>query len=155
MRKPYFKPVPGSPAPLRAVVKRQVRFEEVDPMGIVWHGRYAGYFEDSRVALGHKYGISYSDFIRQRTPAPVRQMCIEYLAPLFFEDDMEIEAILHWSEAARMGFEYRIRKEQRYRYNMDKKRVRAESGFPEETHQGIGNNDSKDYKDPHNSQADQ
>ena len=111
MRKPYFKPVPGSPAPLRAVVKRQVRFEEVDPMGIVWHGRYAGYFEDSRVALGHKYGISYSDFIRQRTPAPVRQMCIEYLAPLFFEDDMEIEAILHWSEAARMGFEYRIRKD--------------------------------------------
>ena len=111
MRKPYFKPVPGSPPPLRAVVKRQVRFEEVDPMGIVWHGRYAGYFEDSRVALGHKYGISYSDFIRQKTPAPIRQMCIEYLAPLFFEDDMEIEAILHWSEAARMGFEYIIRKD--------------------------------------------
>ncbi len=43
MRKPYFQPVPGGPPPLRMIVKRQVRFEEVDSMGIVWHGHYAGY----------------------------------------------------------------------------------------------------------------
>ncbi len=110
MRKPYFQPVPGSPPPLRMIVKRRVRFEEVDSMGIVWHGRYAGYFEDGRVALGHKYGISYSDFIRHRNPVPIRQINIEYIEPLFFEDDIEIEAILHWSEAARINFEYIIRK---------------------------------------------
>jgi acyl-CoA thioester hydrolase len=110
MRKPYFQPVPGSPAPLRMIVKRRVRFEEVDSMGIVWHGRYAGYFEDARVALGHKYGISYSDFISHRNPVPIRQINIEYIEPLFFEDDIEIEAILHWSEAARINFEYIIRK---------------------------------------------
>ena len=110
MRKPYFQPVPGSPPPLRMIVKRQVRFEEVDSMGIVWHGRYPGYFEDGRVALGHKYGISYSDFIRHRNPVPIQQMNISYIEPLFFEDDMEIEAILHWSEAARINFEYNIRK---------------------------------------------
>ncbi len=110
MRKPYFQPVPGSPPPLRMIVKRRVRFEEVDSMGIVWHGRYAGYFEDGRIALGHKYGISYSDFIRHGNPAPIRQMNIEYIEPLFFEDDIGIEAILHWSEAARVNFEYIIRK---------------------------------------------
>jgi len=110
MRKPYFQPVSGSPPPLRMIVKRRVRFEEVDSMGIVWHGRYAGYFEDGRVALGHKYGISYSDFIRHRNPVPIRQINIEYIEPLFFEDDIEIEAILHFSEAARINFEYIIRK---------------------------------------------
>ena len=110
MRKPYFQPVPGSPPPLRMIVKRRVRFEEVDSMGIVWHGRYAGYFEDGRVALGHKYGISYSDFIRHKNPVPIRQMSIEYIEPLFFEDDIEIETILHWSEAAKINFEYIIRK---------------------------------------------
>ena len=110
MRKPYFQPVPGSPPPLRMIVKRRVRFEEVDSMGIVWHGRYSGYFEDGRVALGHKYGISYSDFINHRNPVPIRQINIEYIEPLFFEDDIEIEAILHWSEAARINFEYIIRK---------------------------------------------
>lgn len=111
MRKPFFPTVPGAPPPLRTIVKRQVRFEEVDSMGIVWHGRYPGYFEDGRVALGHKYGISYSDFIHNRNPVPIRQLNIEYFEPLFFEDDIEIEAILHWSEAARMNFEYCIRKD--------------------------------------------
>ena len=110
MRKPYFQPVPGSPPPLRMTVKRRVRFEEVDSMGIVWHGRYVGYFEDGRVALGHKYGISYSDFIHHRNPVPIRQMNIEYIEPLCFEDDIEIEAILHWSDAARINFEYVIHK---------------------------------------------
>jgi acyl-CoA thioester hydrolase len=91
-------------------VKRSVRFEEVDSMGIVWHGRYPGYFEDGRVALGHKYGISYSDFIRHKNPVPIRQIGIEYIEPLYFEDNIEIGAILYWSEAARLNFGYTIRK---------------------------------------------
>ena len=110
MRKKYFQTSPDSPLPLRMKINRQIRFEEVDSMGIVWHGRYVGYFEEGRVALGHKYGISYSDFIRNRNPVPLRQVHVEYLAPLYFEDDIEIETILHWSDAAKINFEYIIRK---------------------------------------------
>ena len=110
MNKPYFQHVPDSPPSLHATVKRQVRFEEVDSIGIVWHGRYPGYFEEARVALGHKYGISYSDFIRQKHPIPIRQIGVDYLEPLLFEDEIEIEAILHWTEAAKMNCEYIIRK---------------------------------------------
>ncbi|MBN1506042.1 MAG: acyl-CoA thioesterase [Sedimentisphaerales bacterium] len=113
MRKPYFVPVQNAPAPLSLTVKRRVRFEEVDSMGIVWHGCYPSYFEDARVALGHRYGISYSDFIRERIPVPVRQMQIDYFYPLRFEEEMEITAILHWSDAARINFEYRIRNDSR------------------------------------------
>ncbi len=109
MRKSYFPPVVGAPPSLRMTVDRRVRFEEVDSMGIVWHGCYPSYFEDARVALGHRYGIGYSDFIRERVPVPLRQMQIDYLAPLRFEDEMQITAILHWSDAARINFEYEIR----------------------------------------------
>jgi acyl-CoA thioester hydrolase len=108
MRKPYFSPIPGAPAPLHGTVSRRVRFEEVDSMGIVWHGCYPSYFEDARVALGHRYGISYRDFIREQIPVPVRQMQIDYLYPLRFEEDIEITAILHWSDAARINSEYAI-----------------------------------------------
>jgi len=108
MRKPYFPPVNGAPAALRLTVQRRVRFEEVDSMGVVWHGCYPSYFEDARVALGHRYGIGYSDFIRERIPVPVRQMQIDYLGPLRFEEDLEITAILHWSDAARINIEYEI-----------------------------------------------
>ncbi len=112
MNKPYFHSIPGAPAPLHAIVKRQVRFEEVDSIGIVWHGRYPGYFEEARVALGNKYGVGYSDFIRNKLPVPIRQLGVDYFEPLFFEDEIEIEAVLHWSEAARINYEYIIRREE-------------------------------------------
>jgi acyl-CoA thioester hydrolase len=108
MRKPYFPIVKDAPAPLCLTVKRQVRFEEVDSMGIVWHGCYPSYFEDGRVALGRRYGISYSDFIREHIPVPVRQMQIDYHRPLRFDEEFEIKTILHWSDAARINFEYEV-----------------------------------------------
>jgi acyl-CoA thioester hydrolase len=108
MRKRYFPLIPDAPTALRLTVKRCVRFEEVDSMGIVWHGCYPSYFEDARVALGHRYGISYSDFIREQAPVPVRQMQIDYFYPLRFEEEIEITAILVWSDAARINFEYEI-----------------------------------------------
>lgn len=109
MYRPYFRAVPGVPPPLRLTLNRQVRFEEVDSMGVVWHGRYPSFFEDGRVALGRRYGISYSDFIREGVPVPVRQIQIDYCHPLRFEEEFEIETILHWSDAARINFEYGIR----------------------------------------------
>lgn len=78
-------------------------------MGIVWHGRYPGYFEDARVALGSRYGIGYEDFIRHGIPAPIRRLQVDYLAPLRFQQEFSIEALLHWSDAARLDFEFVIR----------------------------------------------
>ncbi len=109
MRRSYFPVVKNAPAPLSLTVKRRVRFEEVDSMNIVWHGCYPSYFEDGRVATGHRYGISYSDFIREQVPVPIRQMQIDYFLPLRFEEEFEIKTILHWSDAARINFEYELR----------------------------------------------
>lgn len=109
MRKVYFRPIPGAPAPLCVTTERKVRFEEVDVMRIVWHGRYASYFEDGRVALGNQYGIGYTDFIREQIPVPIRQMSMDFLRPLQIEERFEIETRLHWSDAARINFEYVIR----------------------------------------------
>lgn len=109
MRTPYFTRREGDPPPLRTIVQRRVRFEEVDPLGIVWHGRYPGYFEDGRVALGNRYGIGYEDFIRHGVPAPIRRLQIDYLAPLRFQEEFEVEAVLHWSDAARLDCEFLVR----------------------------------------------
>ncbi len=86
-----------------------VRFEEVDPLGIVWHGRYAGYFEDGRVLLGEKYGLGYMDFYRQGVVAPIKQMHVDYQRPLHFGDPFTIEAILHWTDAVRLNHEFILR----------------------------------------------
>ena len=109
MRKPYFPVRAGDPAPLRCQVERVVRFEEVDALGIVWHGRYPSYFEDGRVLLGEKYGIGYMDFYRQKIVAPIKQFHVDYQRPLQFGEPFTIEALLHWSDAVRLNHEFILR----------------------------------------------
>ncbi len=108
-RRAYFKAEPGAPAPLRTTVRRVVRFEEVDSMAIVWHGRYPSFFEDARVALGDSHGIGYLDFHAQGVLTPIKQMHVDYQKPLRFKEEFSIEALLHWSEAARINYEFILR----------------------------------------------
>ncbi len=105
-QKGYFKAEPGAPPPLRAKVRRRVRFEEVDALGIVWHGRYPSFLEDGRAEFGRIYGLSYSMFKTERIAAPIVQMQIDYRHPLEFDQEFEIETILHWCDALKLTFEY-------------------------------------------------
>ena len=109
MKKPYFRNSAVDPQALRCRVERVVRFEEVDALGIVWHGRYPSYFEDGRVLLGEKYGIGYMDFYQQGIVAPIKQMHVDYQRPLRFGETFTIEAVLHWSEATRLNHEFILR----------------------------------------------
>jgi len=109
MSRAYFPRQEGAPQPLRVTVERQVRFEEVDPLNIVWHGRYPSYFEDARVAFGEKYGIGYMECYAQGILTPIKKMHVDYFRPLRFQERFTIEGILHWSAAARLNFEFIIR----------------------------------------------
>jgi acyl-CoA thioester hydrolase len=114
MRKTAYFPAPrcsgGSPPPpaLTHQVERIVRFEEVDALQVVWHGRYASYFEDARVAFGERYGLAYTDFMREGVVTPIKQLRMDFIAPLRFSQRCLITARLHWAEAARLNFSYAI-----------------------------------------------
>jgi len=109
MKKSYFRHDPQAPPPLRAVVSRRVRFEEADPLGIVWHGRYASYFEDAREHLGSSLGIGYTDFFSQGLSIPLRSFSVDYLRPLTYPEEFTVEAVLHWTEAMRLNYEFTVR----------------------------------------------
>lgn len=104
----YFPTKTDDPQPLVATAHTRVRFEEVDSLGIVWHGRYASYFEDGRMAFGDEFGLTYHLFRENRTAAPVVQMHLDYKRPLHFDERITVETSLHWSDAARLNFSYRI-----------------------------------------------
>ena len=112
MKKRWFPKVENAPEPLSMVVERHVRFEDVDALGIVWHGRYPSYFEDARVALSARYGLGYMDFYDKGVIAPIKQMYVDYHQPLRFEEIFTIEGRWHWSEAARLNFEFILRNDQ-------------------------------------------
>src|SRR5512145_794075 len=113
MEKPYFIVKKGDPPPLRIEVSRRVRFEETDPLGIVWHGNYPSYFEDARVALGEKYGIGYLNYYENNVIAPIKKMHIDYQQPLRLMESFTIEAILYWTDALRVNHEFIIRNSER------------------------------------------
>lgn len=110
----YFKPArnpeggTAPPLPLAASASRRVRFNEVDALGVVWHGHYASYFEDARIAFGDRYGFNYQLMRDSGIAAPVKQMRVDYEAPLRFGQVCDIMAVLFWNEAARLNFEYVI-----------------------------------------------
>jgi acyl-CoA thioester hydrolase len=105
----YFKDNPQAPAPLMSKTNRRVRFEEIDALGMVWHGRYPSYFEDGRIAFGDQYGLTYHSFITHQVLAPIVQMHMDYKAPLRFDQIFQIETTLHWNEAMRLDFSYLLR----------------------------------------------
>lgn len=107
-KKKYFEVELDAPPPLVVRTERRVRFEEVDALGMVWHGRYPSYFEDGRIAFGDTYGLTYQRFIKEKTVAPVVQMHFDYKQPLRFDETFVIETALHWAEAARLNFSYKL-----------------------------------------------
>ena len=56
---------------LSTKIKFRVRFNEADPLGIVWHGNYLKYFEDGREAFGEQYNLGYLDIYGNGYVVPI------------------------------------------------------------------------------------
>ncbi len=86
----------------------RVRFNETDPLGIVWHGHYITYFEDGREAFGKKYGISYLEVKKSGYAIPIVKSCCEHKLPLKYGDIAKIKTTFVDSLAAKLIFKYAI-----------------------------------------------
>src|SRR5678816_1516050 len=85
-----------------------VRFNEADPLGIVWHGHYVRYFEDAREAFGKKYSCGYLDFYKQGFVVPIVKIDCDYKKSLRYGDTVIVEATYHPSLAAKINFTYKL-----------------------------------------------
>ncbi len=85
-----------------------VRFNETDPLGIVWHGNYITYFEDGREAFGHHFGISYLDIQKSGYVTPIVKSVCEHKFPLKYGDSCRIETTFVDSLAAKMIYKFKI-----------------------------------------------
>jgi len=85
-----------------------VRFNEADPLGIVWHGHYIRYFEDGREAFGRQYGISYLDVYKEGFAVPVVSVHCDYKKPLRYGESVIVEVTHVNTPAAKLLFTYRI-----------------------------------------------
>lgn len=85
-----------------------VRFNETDPLGIVWHGNYLIYFEDGREAFGRHFGLSYLDIQKSGFVTPIVKSVCEHKHPLKYGDICRIETTYEDNLAAKMIYKYKI-----------------------------------------------
>ena len=86
----------------------RIRFNETDPLGIVWHGHYISYFEDGREAFGRQHGISYLDVFENGFATPIVKSSCEHKLSLKYGDVVKIETTFINTQSAKMTFRYRI-----------------------------------------------
>jgi acyl-CoA thioester hydrolase len=104
----YFPRVASDPAPLRLRVKRRVRLSEVDPLGIVWFGHYARFFEEATAELSRRCGLGYRDFLDAELLAPIVRYHVDYLEPLLLDEECEVGCAFVWNDGARLDVEHEI-----------------------------------------------
>ena len=85
-----------------------VRFNEADPLGIVWHGHYIRYFEDGRESFGNMHGLGYLEVYKHGFVIPIVSVQCDFKRSLRYGDRVIVETTYVPSEAAKMKFTYRL-----------------------------------------------
>ncbi len=79
---------------MKITVFHQVTFNEMDPMGVVWHGNYVNYFELARSALLAKIGLTYTDMQQRGHYWPVVKLRCKYIKSATLNQRLAITAEL-------------------------------------------------------------
>lgn len=93
---------------LQYIFEFDVRFSEVDSMGVVWHGNYIRYFEDGREAWGRHYGMTYLDVYNNGYFTPIVKIECEHLRPLCYGDKAIVQVTYVDMIAAKLFYEYKV-----------------------------------------------
>jgi acyl-CoA thioester hydrolase len=98
----------GKKVLLKSEKEIEVRFNELDPLGVVWHGNYIKYFEDGREDFGRKYGISYTNLKEVSIMAPIVSVKCDYKRFVKYGEKLIIETTFVDNPAAKLILNYKI-----------------------------------------------
>lgn len=96
---------------LEGKTRVRVRYAETDCMGRAYHANYLVWFECARVDLLRAEGFDYARVEREEgCYLPVFEAQVKYLAPAFFDDELEITARIEDYSFVRLAFAYDVRR---------------------------------------------
>lgn len=75
-------------------IEIETQFYDLDPMGVVWHGNYARFFEQARCRLLDEIDYNYAQMEASGYMWPVVDMRIKYVRPLKFPQKVTVTATL-------------------------------------------------------------
>ncbi len=88
----------------------RVRFAETDQMGVVYYANYMVWMEIGRVELCRTLGIRYRDMEKEDgVLLTVAEATCRYLAPAFYDDEVEIETWIESAHPRMIAFGYEMK----------------------------------------------
>lgn len=84
------------------------RYGETDKMGYVYYGRYLEYFEEARTEMIRSLGFPYARLEENGVMLPVVHTEVDYKAPVFYDERMEIEVTLYDVPTVKLETYYRV-----------------------------------------------
>ncbi|WLV25884.1 thioesterase family protein [Aciduricibacillus chroicocephali] len=87
----------------------EVRYQETDQMGVVYHANYLVWFEIARTKFIESLGFSYADMEKEGIVSPVTDIQVSYLKPVKYGDIATVETWLASYDGIRSVYAYNVK----------------------------------------------
>ncbi len=95
-------------ADIVASIEMEVPFQDLDPMGVAWHGNYFRYFEAGRAALLRRIDYDYPQMRASEYLWPIVDTRVKYIRPLEYAQQIKVvSGITEWENRLRIDYEIR------------------------------------------------
>lgn len=95
---------------LAHVTEIRVRYADTDMMQFVYNGKYLEYFEVGRTELLRSTGLSYAEVEKHGYQLPLIETGIKYLQSAYYDDILEIHALVKELYTPKVHIQYVIKK---------------------------------------------
>ena len=73
-------------------LKKMVLPQHTDHAGVMWHGTYLNWLEESRIDSIYKAGIEYTELLKRGFEMPVYKIEIKYLIPIMIGEEIIVKS---------------------------------------------------------------
>jgi acyl-CoA thioester hydrolase len=88
-----------------AEIELQIQFFDLDPMEVVWHGRYVHYLETARCALFEQFEYNYTQMKLSGYAWPIIDLHLRYAAPAVFMQRIKVRAtVVEWLNRLKIDY---------------------------------------------------
>ena len=84
-------------------IEKIVLPQHVDHAGVMWHGTYFNWLEESRINALLEVGISYFELTKKGLDLPLINTSIKYKSPLFLGEKITIESEFNIEKSPRIN----------------------------------------------------
>ena len=93
-------------------MKKRIYYYDTDCGGVVYYGNYLKYMEEARTEFFDEKGISIKELVEQGTLFVVARQEIDYKAPAFYGDILEISSQLVKISTVKLEFEHEVKNQE-------------------------------------------